>query len=229
MTVRPVLPDQPGRCERAPAIASIGAREAARRAAFLLVGVAAVCWAVIALFGAFPGDAQTEDEVREQALGPAVVAVAHALAWIGILPVAVGLTVVIALIAANALGRRYAVLAVATLGANIVTVVLKALVGRPRPAAQGLVDSSFPSGHTAFATSVIGFAALLAAYRRRWAAAAACLAVIGAMGPSRVVLGVHWLSDVVAGYAIGGAWLLGVLLVGLPWARRGEQDSDLGS
>jgi undecaprenyl-diphosphatase len=83
------------------------------------------------------------------------------------------------------------------------------------------MDYSFPSGHTTFAAAVVGFATLLAIKERRFVVAVGLAAIVAAMGPSRVLLGVHWLSDVVAGYAIGFAWLIFVVLVGLPRRRDG--------
>lgn len=195
-------------------------RRAAERLVILLVAVAALCWSVVAAFGTFPGDAQTEAEVREQRFGPVALAPAHVLDWIGRPVAALIITLAVALYGWRVLGPRYAVLTVATLGASLVTFALKVAVGRPRPATHGLLDASFPSGHTTFATAVLGFALLIALQQRRWVLASVCVVVIAAMGPSRVLLGVHWLSDVLAGYAIGAAWLLGVLLIGLPWARR---------
>lgn len=93
------------------------------------------------------------------------------------------------------------------------------LADRPRPAAGQGLDPSFPSGHTAYVTAVLGLAAIVLAEHRRWWLAAGALLVIAAMGPSRIVLGVHWLSDVLAGYAIGLAWLVLVVTLGLPRAR----------
>ena len=45
--------------------------------------------------------------------------------------------------------------------------------------------------------------------------------VIG-MGPFRIVDGAHWPSDVLAGYALGLAWTIVVLVLGTPWATSGE-------
>lgn len=78
----------------------------------------------------------------------------------------------------------------------------------PRPS-----DFSFPSGHAMGAMTVYGLAALLLAraypqqQRAIWLSAAAW---IGLIGFSRVYLGVHWLSDVLAGFICGAAliWIL---------------------
>jgi membrane-associated phospholipid phosphatase len=95
-----------------------------------------------------------------------------------------------------------------TIGAALVY-LLKAAVGRARPDlwnAEWYWDSSFPSGHTlevaAFAT-----AAAVCAGRmwpaRRGVAAAAMAGWIILVALSRLVLGAHWLTDVVAGAGIG--------------------------
>jgi phosphatidylinositol-3-phosphatase len=122
--------------------------------------------------------------------------------------------------------RPLALLAGAAAGAWVVQVAVKQLVERPRPPA-GLALShatgfAFPSGHATDAAAVYGMLAVLlvrsgrpAARVAAWAGAAALVALVGL---SRLYLGVHWLSDVVAGAALGIAWLLAIFIAG----RAGE-------
>ena len=112
--------------------------------------------------------------------------------------------------------RPLALLAGAAAGAWMVQVAVKQLVERPRPPA-GLALShatgfAFPSGHATDAAAVYGMLAVLlarsgsrAARLAAWAVAAGLIALVGL---SRLYLGVHWLSDVVAGAGLGIAWLL---------------------
>jgi len=69
---------------------------------------------------------------------------------------------------------------------------------------------SFPSGHSATAAALYAAVALVLARRRaprtRALIAGAAAAVAVAVACSRVMLGVHWLSDVIAGLAFGWAW-----------------------
>jgi membrane-associated phospholipid phosphatase len=53
-----------------------------------------------------------------------------------------------------------------------------------------------------------------------------CIVAIVAMGPARVMLGLHWTSDVLAGYAVGLVWLIVLMLVGLPWAATDNLPGD---
>ena len=118
------------------------------------------------------------------------------------------------------IGWRYTLLVIGAAGVTGVIWLIKDLIDRGRPIGAAIDDPSFPSGHTAWAVAVFGVLAVLALQRRRWLGAIACVVLAGAMGPSRVLLGVHWLSDVIAGYAIGLAWLIALLLIGMPWANK---------
>ncbi|GAC1648755.1 MAG: hypothetical protein NVS4B3_04800 [Gemmatimonadaceae bacterium] len=102
-------------------------------------------------------------------------------------------------------------------GGTLLDLLLKSSFRRARPefAAQFLHTNSwsFPSGHAM--SSLIGYgmlAFLLLPYigssGRRGATVAFTAALVGAIGFSRLYLGVHYLSDVVAGFLAGGAWLL---------------------
>lgn len=112
--------------------------------------------------------------------------------------------------------------------------VLKDAVARERPpgASPGLTTASFPSGHAAYATVYVAAAVavmgpLAAARRGRLAILAAALALCLAIGLTRVVLGAHHLSDVVAGWALGAVvfGLAAAVVVGIGPMRNTEDDS----
>jgi undecaprenyl-diphosphatase len=106
-------------------------------------------------------------------------------------------------------------LVVAGLGALALDPTLKLLVGRLRPVVAHPVayggGNSFPSGHAL--GSAVAYGALLLVFlpavprRRRGLATGVCVAVVAAVGLSRIALGVHYVSDVVAGWLLGVAWL----------------------
>lgn len=90
---------------------------------------------------------------------------------------------------------------------------VKRVIARPRPVSiyDGVAEYSFPSGHAAMSVALYGFLAFLLAYgtprpMRRMVAFAA-LTLVGLIAFSRVYLGAHWLSDVLAGLAFGVAWI----------------------
>jgi undecaprenyl-diphosphatase len=119
-----------------------------------------------------------------------------------------------------ALQRRYkdiAILAFSMVGAQIVSAIAKMLVSRPRPDLVSheaeIYSASFPSGHTLMATVAwVTFAMLLAAdfdnRRARDYLLLVAWIVATAVGCSRVYLGVHWPSDVLAGWAVGALWMV---------------------
>lgn len=112
--------------------------------------------------------------------------------------------------------RMLAPLWIACAGAIGTTSVGKVLVGRPRP--EFTIDtsapfSSFPSGHATAAMAVYGFIAYAIARglrngRERFEVSYWTAVLIGFVGLSRIVLGVHYLTDVVGGFLVGGFWLL---------------------
>jgi membrane-associated phospholipid phosphatase len=100
--------------------------------------------------------------------------------------------------------------------------VLKVLVERPRPELREhvvAVDSwSYPSGHSLNSMAVLGLLTVLAIRERPGAARRVLLGAVGGLlvlmvGFSRVYLGVHWPSDVLAGWLIGALWITVCLTV----------------
>jgi len=105
--------------------------------------------------------------------------------------------------------------ALVAVGQLALIVSLKAIVGRERPAIAQLVDvasPSFPSGHACTAAACIGAVAFITTRLSdrgiRSLVAAISIGIAVAVAASRVLLGVHWLTDVVAGLAVGWGWLL---------------------
>jgi undecaprenyl-diphosphatase len=112
--------------------------------------------------------------------------------------------------------RMASFVATTGIGLAIIVPVTKLLVGRDRPevllpVSEIPTNASFPSGHAMVATVTAGMLALvlLPAVARRWrpllVAVAVLLAVV--VGFTRLALGVHFVSDVVAGWALGVGWL----------------------
>ena len=98
-------------------------------------------------------------------------------------------------------------------GEEALTLTVKQLADRVRPALNPLAATlgpSFPSGHSATAAAFYATAALLLGRRRSRptrAMLAGCAAAIATgVAASRVLLDLHWLSDVIAGLALGWAW-----------------------
>ena len=97
--------------------------------------------------------------------------------------------------------------------------LFKTVFDRARPDPQGhavaVHSMAFPSGHSANAMALgLGLALIAAPDRWRLPALAAGLAFAAAVGGSRLVLGVHWPSDVLGGWAFGAAWTLLLVRLG---------------
>jgi membrane-associated phospholipid phosphatase len=98
-------------------------------------------------------------------------------------------------------------------GAHLLTVTIKDLVDRVRPELDPIAATlgpSFPSGHSSTAAAFYAAASLLLGRRRvrrsRALLTGAAVGIAVAVAGSRVLLDVHWLTDVVAGLALGWAW-----------------------
>jgi membrane-associated phospholipid phosphatase len=148
--------------------------------------------------------------------------------------VVVAAGIVLVLVELRRRPNRYLVpfVLVTVLGATLLTVVIKAGVDRARPTlnpATATMGPSFPSGHSSTAAAFYGVAALLLARdrapRRRVQLAGAAVAITVAVATSRVLLDVHWVSDVVAGIALGWSWcaLCTLALRGRLFATRNER------
>src|SRR3984957_12329472 len=147
---------------------------------------------------------------------PVVVSVVKAVTWLGsggVLWTLTGAAVVV--LAIRRRWRLAAYLLVAGAGELVLDPVLKALVGRLRPVVGHPVaygnGNSFPSGHAL--GSIVSYGALflvfLPATRGAWRRVFTIVIVtlIAAIGISRLLLGVHYVSDVLGGWALGIAWL----------------------
>jgi membrane-associated phospholipid phosphatase len=104
---------------------------------------------------------------------------------------------------------------IASLGALILNVGLKLFFAKPRPTLWTYLITeksfSFPSGHALGAMVIYGFLAyLLASQFPKFSRPiyTATVGLIAAIGLSRLYLGVHWPTDVLAGYAVGFLWLM---------------------
>jgi undecaprenyl-diphosphatase len=124
--------------------------------------------------------------------------------------------------------REGTVLLLASVGGIVLTGLLKDLFQRDRPPLilhlAPAVNASFPSGHaTLSATVYLTLGALIAhfAQRRRVRVYALTAAVVLAVtvGCSRVYLGVHWPTDVLAGWCVGAAWALACWSIAVLWER----------
>jgi undecaprenyl-diphosphatase len=145
----------------------------------------------------------------------------------------IGITLITAVLVGELVRRRRwatAVLVAGVLtGAQLLSALLKVAFDRPRPDVGSAVplpgSAAFPSGHATSASAFFGLLTLFAIAaappgRARWAVGALGAAVALAIAASRVVLNVHYVGDVLAGLALGAAWLAACLLVA--GRRQGE-------
>jgi undecaprenyl-diphosphatase len=175
-------------------------------------------------------DAGARDGLYGYAIGhPGFVTTMKTLSTIGSTPVYTALFAVVAGWLLWRHRRSLAVFVVITVaGSSLLNNAVKVAVHRARPVlpdpvahAPGL---SFPSGHAQAA--MVAYAVLLLVFlpvlRRPWwwLAGAVCTLMVLAIGFSRIALGVHYLSDVIAGYLLGAAWVVAMTAAFGAWRVR---------
>lgn len=194
-------------------------------------------------------------EVAEDvATADSIVVVDHLAAWListfrapELIPVAIwitswcappviGVLLVVACLLLWLVNRRFTIagLVISLLGASLFSVLNKMIFQRLRPDGAVLLEPSysFPSSHAALSVAFYGFLGyLLIRSAKKWdIRIKLCFATIGfvlLIGLSRIVLGVHYLSDVWAGYLVGLLWLIVGISVNEWLAATGRIDWDL--
>lgn len=141
---------------------------------------------------------------------------AEAISFFGSVSFLTGASIAIAVVFAQLRASdRVCEIAMTMLGGALLNVVLKHLFHRHRPILENplvtLSSYGFPSGHTMGATLLYGLLALIAARTIRWRWRAlpflVAAAVVILIGTSRIYLGAHYLTDVLAAVAAGVVWL----------------------
>jgi undecaprenyl-diphosphatase len=160
----------------------------------------------------------------------ALVSVVKAVTWLGsdgVLWTIIGVSAVF--LAFRRRWRLVAYLLVTGAGALVMDPILKDLVGRLRPVVAHPIahggGNSFPSGHSLGSIVCYGavFLVFLPAARGRWRTVlrAVVVTLVALIGISRILLGVHYLSDVLGGWTLGIAWL-GLTAFAFELTRRAE-------
>jgi membrane-associated phospholipid phosphatase len=181
-----------------------------------------------------PGDLAAVHAIVAQR-SPGLTAAAKLLTWAGSALVLAPLALICCVALASAgLRREAAAVAVSLGGAVLIANAVKLLVARPRPPVehlQAVTGPGFPSAHAtqagAFWLSIVLAARStgLTARCTRFAAVAAAL-LVAAVVLTRVYLGVHYPSDVIAGVLLGGGWAALVAMCvqarSIRWGRRAE-------
>ena len=156
------------------------------------------------------------------------------VSWLGSPALVVIVAVAVILYARRRQWHEATAVFTSAVGASLLNVVLKSIFhrGRPEYASEFItgVSWSFPSGHAMSSAAAYGMIAYLvcAQITGRWqrvSIVATTCAVVGLVAFSRIYLGVHYLSDVVAGLLAGSVWML-VCISGYRWAARRSRGAD---
>ncbi|HJP93370.1 MAG TPA: phosphatase PAP2 family protein [Pyrinomonadaceae bacterium] len=204
----------------------------------LLLGLAAAIGALV-FFGwladeVLEGEMRHFDEVTRAAVhqlaSPALTTIMRGLSFIGsTVSLTVATTVVVISFALHKWGREAKLFAITMIGGSLLNMTLKLAFKRARPIPFFNLTPpetySFPSGHSLMSCCFFGaLAAILAARIKRrsvrvivWAFATVMFLLIGF---SRIYLGVHYTTDVIAGFAAALIWILIIRFVEIELERR---------
>jgi membrane-associated phospholipid phosphatase len=203
----------------------------------LLITTGCSCLFVVVAIGVLTGgplvhfDRSIADALHTYASGaPSLTNSLRAVSILGSLEALalVGVLVAVALL----MQRNWLTLAawlVVVLGGEVLNLLLKDLFARPRPSFEHplVVDTSysFPSGQAMESVVVYGMLAYFVvltsrAWGKRAVSVGGAALIVLLIGFSRVYLGAHYVSDVVGGFAAGGAWLSAVITAWEAMRRR---------
>jgi len=195
----------------------VSSRPSARLWYPAVLAMLAAIWLAMLLLGTGRLDAQVY-EMLYAGGSPLLVRAARLVTSVGDPTVMVVSGLLVAAFLALRKRLRLAVaLSLVMLGGRALAELQKQEVARVRPALEPhLVHAttfSFPSGHSANSMIVLLALALALAPQGQWRAPLVAAAVVVSMGigVSRVMLGVHWPSDVIGGWVYGSAWVLATL------------------
>src|SRR5579863_3216318 len=221
--VKPVVSE----AQRVAAETSVSGRRAVSRGTiFLAFYIWLLSGAIMISFIArytqfFPGDQSIARNIQRQR-NPWVRRFMVAISEIGFPKIGIPFTISVAGIFWALRFRLEAIFVLLTSSSNILNWIVKRLIKRPRPTkelvtvARVINEPSFPSGHVMHYLNLFGLLNYLLATnwrsgRLRNILLAISTAFIILIGPSRVYLGAHWPSDVMAGYIYGGLWYGGLM------------------
>lgn len=210
----------------------------------LLIGLATAILALI-FFGwladqALEGDARRFDDATRAAVhqfaSPVLTAIMRGFSFVGsTIALTIGTIFVVVRFVMRKWKREAKLFAITMGGAALLNITLKLAFKRPRPVPFFNLSPpetySFPSGHSL--TSAVFFGALAAILTARikskrvrvaiWTVSTAMFLLIGL---SRIYLGVHYTTDVIAGFAAALIWILVVRFVEMGLVRRRRRKSD---
>ncbi len=221
------LPDIANEAQKMAAQTSVSGRRAVSRGTmflafylWLLSGAIILSW-IARRTDFFPGDRAITHQLQKHRQ-PWLRGLLFGISEIGFWQWSTPQTIGIAAIFWSLRFRLEAIFILLTTSSNLLNAILKRVIKRPRPTEEYakvvrvINEPSFPSGHVMHYTNFYGLLIYLLATnwrsgKLRNTLIGICTALILCIGPSRIYLGAHWPSDVMAGYLYGGLWFGGIM------------------